>query len=575
VRLHAVVAPKSNRDVQRYVEIACAPIVAVILAVGMTWPIAIHARSEVAKDLGDPLFESWQVAWMGHALLHQPLHFFQANMFWPLPDSLAFSDPSVGYAPIGIFAMGGPEAATVVYNVLFLASYALVFLGAYLLAREVGAGRVGAVIAGVAFAYAPWRLAHNGQLNVISSGGIPLSLFLLLRGYRSRSLPLVFAGWIVASWQMTLGWTLGLQFAYMLAVLGAIAALVWFWRGRPRLNGRLAAATALGICLFAVTSFMQARPYLRVIDDHPEARRTPDVVAGYSPPLKGFFAAPENSFFWGDATRSVRNRLGRPWDETALFPGLTIALLAAVGAAANVYPRRLRLGLAAGVVACAVLSVGVRDVSGAKKYVLPYRLLYEFAPGWDGVRTPGRINTLTSLGLALLAGAGACLVLRLARHRITARRERLRDVASFAIAGLLAGAILLEGLGPVAHPNVPDPPKGLRGAVPPLLQLPTDPSQEHRYSYWSTAGFPEMANGHGSFEPTALQELRGIVRTFPDARSVSVLRTLGVRTVVLHPELAAGTPWQEASRRPTLGLGIARKVTGDVVLYHLHSRGRR
>jgi hypothetical protein len=201
--------------------------------------------------------------------------------------------------------------------------------------------------------------------------------------------------------------------------------------------------------------------------------------------------------------------------------------------------------------------------------------LYEFAPGWDGVRTPGRINTLTSLGLALLAGAGACLVLRLARSRIPPGRRLLRDVASFAAVGVLAGTILLEGVGPVAHPNVPRSPPGLRAAVPPLLLLPTDPSQEHRYSYWSTAGFPEMVNGHGSFEPTALERLRRIVQPFPDAESVRALRTLGVRTVVLHPELAAGTPWQDASRRPIRGLGIAMTVTDGLVLYDLESRSTR
>ena len=40
----------------------------------------------------------------------------------------------------------------------------------------------------------------------------------------------------------------------------------------------------------------------------------------------------------------------------------------------------------------------------------PTGCLSTYAPGWDGVRAPGRINTLTSLGLALLAGAGLCVV---------------------------------------------------------------------------------------------------------------------------------------------------------------------
>ena len=59
-------------------------------------------------------------------------------------------------------------------------------------------------------------MTEAGHLHVISSGGIPLALFLLLRGYRRGSRGLVLAGWLVSAWQISLGFTLGLQFAYLL-----------------------------------------------------------------------------------------------------------------------------------------------------------------------------------------------------------------------------------------------------------------------------------------------------------------------------------------------------------------------
>jgi hypothetical protein len=142
--------------------------------------VALHPSRDVAADIGDPLVQAWQVAWDGHALTHQPLDLFQANVYWPLADSLAFSDALLGYAPAGLLGEGAVAAVTR-YNLLFLFSYALAFVGAYLLARELGAGRVGAAVAGAAFAYAPWRLAQLRHLHVLASGGIPLSLFFLLR----------------------------------------------------------------------------------------------------------------------------------------------------------------------------------------------------------------------------------------------------------------------------------------------------------------------------------------------------------------------------------------------------------
>jgi hypothetical protein len=537
----------------------------VAFAVAMTWPLVLNLGTDIGEDLGDPLFQAWQVAWVGHAVLHQPLHLFQANVFWPLPDSLAFSDAVVGYAPAGLIAQRGPQSALVVYNLLFLLAYALAFLGAYLLARELGAGRVGATAAGAAFAYAPWRLAQNGHLQVISSGGVPLALFLLVRGYRRGSPGYVLTGWLVAAWQISLGFTLGLQLVYLLGVLGGIAAIVWWRRGGERIGRPLVIATAIGVCVLTLVSVGQARPYFRVIHDHPEAERTLSQVESFSPPPAGFLSAPPESFLWGDATAGRRNSHGLLSEQT-LFPGLAITLLALAGLFSPVYPRSLRVGLGVGVLTCAVLSLGLREVSGPQRYLTPYRVLYDVAPGWNGVRTPGRINTLTSLGLALLAGAGVCLVLRLLRRRT---RSRTVEVVG---ASVLVGAILLDGLGPIPHPSVPAPPAGQRFAAPPQLHLPIDFYSASRYSYWSVAGFPAIVNGTGAFEPTSLEQLRKTVETFPDAKSVAALRDAGVQTVVLHPELARGTAWEGTAQRSVARLPVSRDVQDGVVVYRLEPR---
>ena len=317
-------------------------------------------------------------------LARDPLDLWQANTFWPNADTLAFSDALVGYAPAGLVGQESPHAALVVYNLLFLGAYGLAFLGAYLLARELGVGRLGAVAAGVAFAYAPWKLSQNGHLHVLSSGGIPLALFLLLRGYRLRRRRLVLGGWLVAAWQMTLGFSLGLQFAYLLLVLGAIAVLALALRAVPVPDRRVMAATVIGIGAFAIAAGLMARPYLRVLDEHPEARRTPAYVETFSPELRSFLAAPAQSWLWGDASHRARAPLPAP-DEMSLFPGLAISLLAVLGVLGSVLSRPLRIGLALGVVVCAVLSLGVRDASGLDRYLTPYRFLFDFAPGWDGV----------------------------------------------------------------------------------------------------------------------------------------------------------------------------------------------
>src|SRR6266516_4375339 len=74
---------------------------ACLISLAMHWPLPAHLGRDVSRDVGDPLVQAWELAWGGHALAHQPLDFFQANTFWPLSNSLAFSDALTGYAPFG------------------------------------------------------------------------------------------------------------------------------------------------------------------------------------------------------------------------------------------------------------------------------------------------------------------------------------------------------------------------------------------------------------------------------------------------------------------------------------------
>jgi hypothetical protein len=301
-----------------------------------------------------------------------------------------------------------------------------------------------------------------------------------------------------------------------------------------------------------------AQPYLAVLDDHPEARRTVEEVERFSPPPRGFVSAPRDNLVWGEATAGVRDTL--PWGpEQTLFPGLAILVLAGLGALRGPWPRGLRIGLVAAAAAFAFLSTGLRIADGW----LGYRWLYEWAPGWDGLRTPGRLNTFTSLVLALLAAAGAELV--------AARAARRRALAGAAAGTLLAAVVVVEGLGPPPVLRVPDEPQVQASVREPQLHLPlanpgdfTDYST-FQYMLWSTRGFPRIVNGTSGFTPRLIAGLGERVGGFPDRRSIDYLRGLGVASVVFHPRPDAPAPSRERAER--LGLDVRR--AGGVVVYEL------
>jgi len=541
---------------------------ACLLAVVMHWPLILNLGHDIPGDLGDPLAQAYQMAWDGHALAHQPLHFFDANQFWPFGDTLAFSDALIGYAPAGLIG-SGPHAAVFRYDLMFLFAYALAFVGAYLLGRELGLGPVGAALVGAAFAFAPFRLEQDGHMQVISSGGIPLALALALRGYRCRRPWWVVAGWAVATWQLLLGFTLGLPFAYLLVALWIVAGIVWWRRGRPSLHRPLLVATVAGAVLFLGTGFGLSRPYMHVADAHPDAKRTPTDVEAFSSPPWAYAAAPEESFVWGAATAPVRDTLSNVPEET-LFPGIAILVLAIAGLGSSAFPRWLRVGLGIAVVVVAILAMGFRSTAW---FLWPYRWIYELLPGWNAIRVPGRLDTFTALGLALLAGAGM--------ERLIAWR-RLRGVASWrggaAVASIALLLVLVEGRGlpfdpfdNQAQPKVPAVPVSA-GAVPaPQLHLPARRATDNRrYVLWSTDGYPKIVNGRSSLNPQFTEHLIHREQGFPDRHSVEVLQRLGVKSVVLHTDRTKGTPWQDAATTSIKGLPLTRsRLSPDMLVYEV------
>jgi hypothetical protein len=624
-------------------EIALAALAGLLLAILTSWPLVLHMSSRIAPDLGDPVRTAWQIAWVGHAMLHDPLHIFDSNAFYPHPFSLAFSDSLLGYGPTAFFG-SGTVATLVRYNLIFLWIWSFCFVGAYLLARELGLRRLGAAAAALAFAYAPYRVTEAGHFQVISSGGLACGLFLLLRGYRRGSRGLVLAGWLVSAWQISLGFTLGLQYSYLLAVL-ALVVLVCWWRGRltpgpawhpaseqPRSEARpggriverggngaaapasaragrrtrgtliprqLLAVTLIGIAVVGAVTVYEARPYLRVAALYPTAKRTIKEVKTYSAGPAALLGASSENRVWGSITSGMRAKVNSK-NESVFFPGGLILALALIGVAAGAYTRRLRIGLVVGIVTCSILALGL-GLTGAG---YPYRLLFDYAPGWDGVRVPGRIFTLATLFYALLAGAGAQVLVQ----RVGAWGERRRTsgaapappkpragapalrrpAVALPALGLpaLVGAVLLigilgEGAGHLGHPIVPQPAKAEIGLPGPIIDLPTDGALDRVWQYFSTDGFPKIANGESTFDIPAEDDLRGGMSGFPDKASVEKLRFYGIRTVVLHTVLPKGLPPEQGwvfpepdhpaanARKPIAGLGITRRQVGSIVIYEI------
>ncbi|MEU1884156.1 hypothetical protein ABZ491_01560 [Micromonospora rifamycinica] len=557
-------------------EWTLAVLASLALAVGMTWPTLRYPLYTLPQDYWDPSLQAWQMAWSGHALRTNPGQLFQSNTFFPEPWSFAFSDMLLGYAPAGLLGTG-PDAAVLRYNIMFVLAHAMATFGAYVLARQLGSGRIGAAVAGVSYTYAPWLLAQAGHLHIVSNGGIPLALAMLARGHgwslrhgyrpERRRVGWAYAGWVVAAWQLSLGFGIGLVFAYVLAVTLLVSAVVWFWRRRRvrrPFGRRLLVADLAGGLLFAAVGALLAVPYFKVAELHPNAERTLGDIGVYSPPASGFFTAPAESWIWGGLHEGARATL--PWHpEMTLLPGFVLYALAAGGVFFSVWRLRHRLLLLAGVLVTMVLAMGTEFFGGT----FTYAPLFEHLPGFNGLRTPGRMMLWTTLLLGLLA-AGAVTAFAQRVRELGGGRVPDRPAPWLRLATLLPLLlVVVEGLNDTPHPVVPEQPVAMRTVDGPLLVLPSGQNQDQPVMLWSTSRFQQVVNGGSGFTPKQLDDVRRVTAAFPDQTSVDYLRTLGVRDVVVLRDQIAGTPWEVTVDAPVDQLGITRQQVGNAVVFRL------
>ncbi|MFF5289161.1 hypothetical protein [Paractinoplanes globisporus] len=554
----------------------------VLLAVAMTWLLPPYASDLIAAgvkpatigdpahtivgDGGDTAAQAWLVAWDGHAIRHGLRGLWDTNAFFPAKDGLALNDTLLGYAPAGLIG-DGVTATILRYNILFVLTFALAFLGGYALVRQLGANRIAGAVAGAALAYAPWRYGHVGHLNILSTGGITLALAMLARGHgwsltRGYRRELVrpgwaVAGWLVAAWQVSLGFGVGLPFVYMLAAACLTAAIAWLVRGRPPLPRRLVLSDLAGGLVFTAVTAYFAYAFQHIRELYPDVLRSWDYVSAFSPVPRSLLVAPGFSLPWGTLHTAGRTALGNADNEKALLCGFALYLLAFGGMFLSVWSVRQRLLLLAGTILGVLTALGTHGPT--------YHLLYQYVPGFDGARTPGRLILWPTILLAILA-AGFVTALAQAAREATLPEWSATAVRVVTIPLLVL--VLAEGMPDLAHVNEPVEPAAMARATAPLMVLPSDDGFDSTVMLWSTAGFPTMVNGVASYNTPDRQAVRDVMQTFPSPGSLDLLRRHGIRSVVVVRDRVAGTPFEAALGVQTMP-GVTRYEIGADVLFSI------
>jgi hypothetical protein len=516
----------------------------VLLAIVHTWPLATSPATLSRHDNSDAMLNEWALSWVAHQIVRDPLHLFDANIFFPERHALAYSEAMLVQGVLGapLAWLGAPTL--LVYNLVLLAGFTLTGWTTCLVAARWTGSRAAGAAAGIVAAFNAHTLTRLPHLQALHVEFLPLALAALdaaLRQPNARH-ALKLALWFVLQ---------ALTSIYLLAfsavaLVAAAAARPRDWVGRRFIPVTACLFLAAGISLLALWPYLQ--PYWQVHREQGAVRSLVDVHM-YSASWKDYASTSSRLHFtaWSH----------RWFTGAALFPGIAALALAAVAVIRGIAWRdpRARMCLAFGT--CGVLLSFGTALPG-------YEWLYRTVPLFQAVRAVSRFGYLGTMAVGFLAAFGLADL----RRQLTPGRW---PAAAAVLLALLALEPLVApihftrfgGVSPVYESIASDP----RAVV---VELPMPGGSgwfgNAHYMINATRHWRPMLNGYSGFAPESFHEHTQAVATFPAPAAVAALQTFGVTHVFLHVDGYTAEQRAIVDASPQLSRVASNE---DVVLYRV------
>ncbi len=535
------------------------------LALLVTYPLWIEPSSRI-QSLGDPLLNSYILWWDHYALFHQITEFFQANVFWPHADALAYGEhllaPAILALPFWLFT----SSAVAVHNFSLIQAYFFCALAAHALAFHYFRNLSSATVAGIAYGFASYRIVQMGHIQLAHGEFLPLVILgfeKALRDDRRRWKWLMGAS-ALGQWLTSWYWAI---FSFWCLVPFFARRL---WQSRRELSGKKVLGFAMPFLIAACVVIPVALPYLRLKMNHVFYRPKEVTLMG-SADLSHFLRPyGQHPLFLRGGHFHYGAKFGFA-SEKDLFPGFPAALglfvtlilsvrKTAVGNDEIIFPRRLWLGLTG---LLFLFCLGPQFTWWADDHgdrtpytlALPYALVDAYFPFAGGIRVPARWMLPALLGISMSLG----FVCDLAVRNLNSFQPW---VVGFAGCGLFLVDSYMGGpLGaspwfatvsvqPFGESMVSLHGKGAMMILPsqppevftwlaeqrfpsPLVEIPLLPDDDNLPMLHATWHHQPTMNGTNGFFPPGHRADLKVIANFPSVESLRLLKEKQIRFVIL------------------------------------------
>lgn len=314
------------------------------LALLLTWPLLPGLLRHLPADLGDPVLNCWILRWDADHFLRflsgewgALRGFWSPPIFYPSPLALAYSEHLVVQAIeiLPVYAL--TRNIVFCYNLLFLSTFVLSGMGVYLLVRSLTGNTRAAFLAGLLFAFVPYRIAQFPHVQVLSTQWMAFTLYGLHRYFETRRTRALVGAAAALLAQ-------GLSCGYFLLFFAPFAAAFAAWEVvRRRLAGDRGVLARLGVAALAVGlaawPFLQPYLDLRALGFGTRSLAEAD---GFSANLLAYLTGTSAIHGWG------RLFMVFPAPEGELFPGFVLTAVIVWAAWREAGPAGLAAGPGAG-----------------------------------------------------------------------------------------------------------------------------------------------------------------------------------------------------------------------------------
>ncbi|MEK7502611.1 MAG: hypothetical protein AAB609_03730 [Patescibacteria group bacterium] len=509
----------------------------------ITFPLVFHLGS-LATGLGDELVIAWIQNWVIHSLTTNPFSLFEANIYYPFHNSLAFSDLFLTSSILSLIPLKiiGEPIATV--NFTLISSLAMLGFFTYLLIYYLTKDFCISVLGGMLIIFSPAVLDKVVHLQILSIQWVPLSILffiIFIRTQKTRYLIFSLISFLLQTYNSFLP---GYFIAFSLFIISLYS---WFY-DKKKTKKLITKNNILFIALSITLIIPIVIPYYSVSNEFAYTRDIRDAIH--------FAIQPEDLLYPGSSTRLKDYLYFLPFNQFSQngefkpgYLGLVLSLLCIFALYYFIrnfkkngfYVRSfITISLLGFILSLGpVLHLGRQTIHEPFPIVLPYTLFYYILPGFQGFRNSSRWEMLFIFGIVV--------VITLILHNLFKRYSSKRKVIIYLLlfVGIIAEfsfpmhfeKIIQRKDFPLVYSWLAITPRDTKIIELPIYNWNMWPGTQNELlrQYYSTSHFRKMVNGYTGFSPPPWQNLVvNISKDFPSDNITKLLKQLNIDYIVMH-----------------------------------------